>query len=68
MGFAHSGAVAAYPYKYLATQFKSKKAENLRVFIFGASHFFYTNKCCLSAMAHYDSPFGKVAVDVECRY
>ena len=66
MGFAFSGSVAAFPYKYLSTQLRGKKSEEMKIFIFGASHFFYPNKCCLSALTDYESPFGKVPVDQEC--
>eukprot|EP01017_Pseudomicrothorax_dubius_P010711 TRINITY_DN1385_c0_g2_i4.p1 TRINITY_DN1385_c0_g2~~TRINITY_DN1385_c0_g2_i4.p1 ORF type:complete len:255 (+),score=31.76 TRINITY_DN1385_c0_g2_i4:461-1225(+) len=63
MGFSYSGAVSAAAYKYLSTYCRTRNVEFLRFFIFGSSHHFYTNKCCLSSCSALETPYGDLTVD-----
>ncbi|KAG5648031.1 hypothetical protein DXG03_007066 [Asterophora parasitica] len=57
-GYSYSGPAAAWAYKSIdITGIK-------RVFILGPSHHFYLNGCALSSCKEYDTPIGKLPLDL----
>lgn len=62
-GYSYCGKTAAYAYKYLS-QLKETKNE-LKVFLLGPSHYFYSSKIVLSSLSEYDTPLGKIPLDQE---
>ncbi|KAG6813256.1 hypothetical protein H0H92_012670 [Tricholoma furcatifolium] len=58
-GYAYSGPAAAWAYKSIdITGIK-------RVFILGPSHHFYHDGCAISSCKDYDTPIGKLPLDIE---
>ncbi|KAF8898693.1 MEMO1 family [Infundibulicybe gibba] len=58
-GYSYSGPAAAWAYKSIDT------TGIKRVFILGPSHHFYLNSCALSACKEYDTPLGRLPLDLE---
>ncbi|KAH8744922.1 MEMO1 family [Diaporthe sp. PMI_573] len=58
-GYSYSGPCAAWAYKSL--DLSAAK----RVFVLGPSHTYYLKGCALSTFASYETPFGKLKVDVQ---
>jgi len=60
-GYTYSGPTAAWAYKYLSLT----REDVLRVFLLGPSHHAYFDKCGLSKLSNYDTPFGNIELDEE---
>lgn len=58
-GYAYSGPAAAWAYKSIDT------TGIKRLFILGPSHHFYLEGCALSSCKEYDTPIGKLPLDIE---
>ncbi|KDR85037.1 hypothetical protein GALMADRAFT_313909 [Galerina marginata CBS 339.88] len=58
-GYSYSGPAAAWAYKSIDT------SSIKRVFILGPSHHFYLEGCALSKCKEYQTPIGKLALDLN---
>ncbi|KAF9460856.1 hypothetical protein BDZ94DRAFT_1168937, partial [Collybia nuda] len=58
-GYSYSGPAAAWAYKSIDT------TGIKRVFILGPSHHIYLDNCALSSCHEYDTPIGKLPLDLE---
>ncbi|CAG8796399.1 9038_t:CDS:2, partial [Racocetra persica] len=58
-GYSYSGQAAAFAYKCIDPAFVK------RVFILGPSHHVYLTKCAISQCTEYETPLGKLILDIE---
>ncbi|KAF0520890.1 UPF0103-domain-containing protein [Gigaspora margarita] len=58
-GYSYSGQAAAFAYKCIDPAFVA------RVFILGPSHHVYLTKCAISKCTEYETPLGKLTLDIE---
>jgi AmmeMemoRadiSam system protein B len=62
-GYKYSGPVAAWSYKYLASN-----PNKLRVFLLGPSHHKYLEGVSFSVCSQLETPLGNIEVDLESRF